>query len=479
MYNRISESVTKQSAPLAHALKSNRSRYTFLGSHEEPRRILLHKARFIITENDAGDVEVLLGKSVLIEDGVIKEVFDENERPVNLNEVDVIYDGEKRGGIAVTPGLINCHTHPPMYLLRSSLMLESGENLEKSLHDMFKLESLMTEEDFFVSTIGDLTEEQKNGITTTLSHYAVFEPIEEAAKLCLHNVINAISAVSNSHPKNTPEYVEELLKNKDQYFTQVAVAIHYAYKAQPEVLKRVAEIVNKYGTLFTLHAAETKTSVEHELEVHGDVTVKTLEKVGLAHDRTILSHGVHLTDEEIDMIKKYGMGVVHLPTSNQIHKSGEFPFEKFVNAGAQGQIALGTDSVISKNSLDLISEALQTRLMHQDKIVIYYEELFKMMTSNAARMLHLKDRGRIAPGYKADLCFWKVRDRGFMPYDESNPVTLIGNMITHGGRDVRDLMIDGQFVISNRRHNLVDETELLNHLQRNHQELRKRYQAQD
>ena len=112
--------------------------------------------------------------------------------------------------------------------------------------------------------------------------------------------------------------------------------------------------------------------------------------------------------------------------------------------------------------------------MHQDKFVIYYEELFKMMTSNAADMLNMKDRGRILPGFRADLAFWKVRDRGFVPYDEDNPASIIGNMITHGGRNVRDLMINGEFVISNRRHNLVNETRVLDELQSHHQQLRKR-----
>ncbi len=97
-----------------------------------------------------------------------------------------------------------------------------------------------------------------------------------------------------------------------------------------------------------------------------------------------------------------------------------------------------------------------------------------MMTMYGAEMLHKKDRGRILPGFRADLAFWKVRDRGFIPYDENNPVTLIGNMITHGGRNVRDLMINGEFVISNRVHNMIDETELLNKIQEHHQALRKR-----
>lgn len=475
MYDDLRNTI-QRTAPgeLAYPLKEKRSRYTHLSNNANARTVLIHKPKYIITADKKGVVHVWQDKSILIQDGVIVDIFDPAKKKIDLNSVELVYDGSKRGGIIVTPGFVNMHTHPPMYLLRSSLMLEKGENLERSLKDMFAFESRMTEEDFYVSTIGDFTEEQKNGITTTLSHYAVFNPLEEAAKLLRHNVVNAISAVSNSHPENTPEYVEGLLKNRKKYYTQIAVAIHTMHSAQPQVLKKVAQLVKKYKTLFTTHVAETQASVQRNFEVHGDLTVKTLERYGLANERTVMSHGVHLTDEEVAIVKKNRIGVVHLPTSNKLHKSGEFPYLLFKKHKATDLISLGTDSVISKNSLDILSEALQARIMHQDKSVIYYEELFKMMTCNGAESLGMHDRGRILPGFKADLAFWKVRDRGITPYDEENPVTLIGNMITHGGRDVRDLMINGEFVISNRRHNLVAETELMIELQKHHQLIRRR-----
>jgi len=49
----------------------------------------------------------------------------------------------------------------------------------------------------------------------------------------------------------------------------------------------------------------------------------------LASSNIILSHAVHLSDEEIKLVKKYKIGVVHLPTSNKIHRSGEFKYNLF------------------------------------------------------------------------------------------------------------------------------------------------------
>jgi len=353
------------------------------------------------------------------------------------------------------------------------MTLDKG-NIVDQVNKMAQVENKMNDNDFFLGALGDFTEEQKNGITTTLSHYAVFEPVEEAAKLTKQQVINALSAVSNSHPENSPEMVEKYLKNKKQYYSRPAIAVHYLHKASEVQLQKIKKLVKKYNVILTMHAAETEQWVQENVKKFGKRTVAALVELGLAGPNVILSHCVHLSDEEIKLVKKYKIGVVHLPTSNKLHLSGEFKYPLFVKYKADQQIALGTDSVISKNSLDLLSEALQARIMHQGTERVLYEDLFKMMTSQAADILNLGKVGKIAPGYQADLAFWKLRDRGFIPYNKQKPVSLVGNMITHGGRNIRDLMIKGEFVISNRMHNLVAESELMDELQKAHTQLRKR-----
>jgi 5-methylthioadenosine/S-adenosylhomocysteine deaminase len=137
-------------------------------------------------------------------------------------------------------------------------------------------------------------------------------------------------------------------------------------------------------------------------------------------------------------------------------------------------VALGTDSVVSKSRLDLLSEAFQTRMTHIFDRTVKFGSLFKMMTINGARVLNLPDRGRILPGFRADLAFWKLKDRSSMPYDSEKPITILGNIITHHGGAVRDLMVNGRFVVKERRHALVNESRLLELLQEKHMEMRKR-----
>ncbi|OGY49708.1 MAG: hypothetical protein A3D39_04270 [Candidatus Buchananbacteria bacterium RIFCSPHIGHO2_02_FULL_39_17] len=478
----VLESILTQNQTLVDALKDEASyllerqkhtRYQIIGRPKKVRRILIHEAAFLITVDAKNKLQVWPKYSVYIEDGMIKDVFRASQKKIPDKKIDLFYDASKRGGVVITPGFINGHAHPPMYLLRSSMTLDKG-NVVDQVAKMAKLENQMTSDDFFLSAVGDFTEEQKHGITTTLSHYAVFEAVEKAAKLTKQNVINAVSAVSNSHPKNSPAMVERILKKRKNYFSTPAIAIHYLHRATPVQLKQIKQLIKKYNVLLTMHAAETESWVGECVSKYGKRTVEALVDLGLASSNVILSHAVHLTDEEIKLVKKYQIGIVHLPTSNKIHKSGEFRYPLFAHYGAEKQIALGTDSVISKNALDLLSEALQTRIMHQQAHRVLYEDLFKMLTSQAADILQLKNVGRILPGYRADLAFWKLRDRGFVPYNESKPISLVGNMITHGGRNIRDLMINGEFIIANRLHNVINESKLMSELQAAHMRLRER-----
>lgn len=453
--------------------RKNRSRYTVLGNPKKIKKILIHKAAFVITIDEKDHLKLLPYHSIYIINGKIKSVFPANKSKIPIDKIDLIYDASKRGGIVITPGFINAHAHPPMYLLRSSMTMDKG-TIEKQVAKMAELENKMNDNDFFLGAVGDLTEEQKNGITTTLSHYGVFDPIEKAAKLVKQNVISAISAVSNSHPENNPEMVEKILNNKKKYYTKPAIAIHYLHKADKKQIEKIKKLVKKHNVLFTMHAAESEKWAQECVKKFNKRTIEAAVDLGIANSNLLLSHCVHFNEREIKLVKKHKIGVVHLPTSNRIHNTGDFKYPEFYKIGANKQICLGTDSVISKNSLDLLTESLQTRIVHMNKMRVMYEDLFRMMTSQAAKVLKLGKVGKIAPGYEASLSFWKLKDRGFLPYNEKEPLSLVGNMITHGGRNIRDLMINGEFVISNRVHNLINESELLMKLQESHNKLRKR-----
>ncbi|MDH4330580.1 MAG: amidohydrolase family protein [Candidatus Moranbacteria bacterium] len=444
----------------------------FQVNKQDYKSILVRNIPFLFTCDEINKLVCKKNHSIIINDGIITKVAPSSE--IDDVDFDVVYDAGKRGGIVVTPGFINTHSHIHMYLMRSSMMLDEEETLEKTIAAMGEWQKNETDETYLCSAIGDITEQQKSGITTTLTHGPNFHTAEAAAKASAHNLINAISAVSNSKKENTPEMVEEILKKKNEFYSTPAIALHYLYKTTDEILKKISRIQKEYNALLTFHMSESQKVVEESQERLGMSEFEILKKYDFLNENSIASHAIHIKDDDISEMVNAKIGIAHLPTSNTIHKSGVFPFWKFRGSGGFNKISLGTDSVVSKNRLDLLSEAYQTRITHLYSRTIKFGSLFKMMTVNGACVLNLKDRGKIVPGMRADLAFWKLKDRGFIPFDQENPMTLLGNLITHGGRMVRDLMINGKFVIKSRHHQMIDESKLLEVIQEKHMEMRDR-----
>lgn len=458
-------------------LKTHHSRYSSYNADDVPQSILIKDGSYLITVDDKDEVVVLRGKSIHIEDGIIKKIMAAGDEGDILQSVDMVYNAGLRGGIVITPGLVNTHSHPPMYLLRSTTLLNNETaTTEESLVVARQIEQAMTLEDQTISALGDFTEQQKMGTTTVLSHYHAPTATRAAARQAYIRLIDAISIASKTDPSANLESAQATFSDVDE-LVSAGLTIHTMERAELEQLKVLHKVmIDHPEVLLTIHCGETATEVEACVQKHGKRPIAVLEEAGLLSERLVLSHAVHLTEHEITLLVKKKVGIAHLPTSNRIHKSGQFRYADFFAAQGAGRIALGTDSVISKSKLDIISEALQSKIMHQDtKHPVTYTQLFKMMTSNGARVLGMeKSIGKIAPGYKADLAFWKLKDRGFIPYDSDHPETLVGNLISHGGQTIRDLMINGRFVISNRKHRLINESELLTNLQQRHIELRDR-----
>lgn len=452
-------------------------RYIRVNHTADPQRILVSNIPYIITTDDHNHVRIIEGHSIYIERGVIRDLMPAHEEKPYLAKADLVYDASVRSGVIVTPGLVNAHAHPPMYLLRSSTVLSrESATTEESLVVARKIEQAMTVTDQTIAALGDFTEQQKMGTTTVLSHYHTPLATKPAARTAHIRLVDAISLASKTDPRANLQSALRATRDTDTLISS-GLTIHTLARVSAKELASVRAALIKHPKLvLTIHCAETHTEVEACVERHGQRPIHVLKQAGLLNRRLVLSHAVHLNPDEIALIVKHQVGVVHLPTSNRTHMSGQFKYADFFALHGENRIALGTDSVISKSKLDIISEAFQSKLMHQDSPQpVWYKTLFQMMTINGARILGREhDLGRVWPGYKADLAFWKLKDRSFIPFNPATPETLLANLITHAGGNVRDLMVHGKFVISDRRHMLVDESKLLTQLQQHHIALQNR-----
>jgi len=254
---------------------SNNAHSRYQVNKKNYRTVLIKNIPFIFTCNEFDKLIVLKNQSIAIRDNLITQV--EPLEKITKQKFDLVYDAGKRGGTVVTPGLINTHAHIHMYLLRSAMILDEERSVDETISSMATWQKFETEESLFYASVGDLTEQQKNGITTTLTHGPSFESGETAAIITRHNLLNAVSAVSNSRPSNSPEMVEKLLKQKDQFYSTPAIALHYLYKTPFQTLRKVKKIIDKYQTLLTVHLAESQGVAKNTLRRHDMIEVEVLK----------------------------------------------------------------------------------------------------------------------------------------------------------------------------------------------------------
>ena len=92
-----------------------------------------------------------------------------------------------------------------------------------------------------------------------------------------------------------------------------------------------------------------------EWQAPGISTIRYLHERGIMGTRPLLAHCVNVDEADLELIKVAGAGVAHCPKSNAKLRHGRAPFRRFIQAGIN--VGLGSDSVASNNTCDILEEA--------------------------------------------------------------------------------------------------------------------------
>ncbi|MEG1499735.1 MAG: amidohydrolase family protein, partial [Clostridia bacterium] len=183
----------------------------------------------------------------------------------------------------------------------------------------------------------------------------------------------------------------------------------------------------------------------------GDCTVKflktpveLLEDYGFLDRFSTLYHCVHMDKDDVTLLSHYGANIVTCPSSNLKLGSGFAPIYSFQNADLN--IAIGTDSAASNNSLDMFKEMFLAATLPKaclyDSSVISCKDVLKMATINGAKALGIERIGKIEEGFFADLILIDTTKAHFWPKNN-----LISNLVYSAkSSDVYLTMINGKIV---------------------------------
>ncbi len=183
-------------------------------------------------------------------------------------------------------------------------------------------------------------------------------------------------------------------------------------------------------------------------------------------------HMTQLNEQDIELVARYNVNIIHCPESNLKLASGMCPVHALQQAGLN--VALGTDGSASNNDLDMLGEMRTAALLGKgiagDSRAVPAMTALKMATINAARALDM-DRtiGSLTRGKAADITAINLDCVETMPvYD---PVSQI--VYAAGRNQVTDVWVAGTQLLKERRLLTLDEQQLV----RKADEWRKRISA--
>jgi len=356
------------------------------------------------------------------------------------------------GGLLL-PGLVNCHAHSAMTVLRGA---GEGLPLDRWLGEViWPREARLTPGDARLGMLVGAAEMLQGGITTSVEMYFHAAAVAEAA------VAAGLRTLVFPAVAETPGWerfgtaadmirgavaLRESLAGED--LVEVGLGPHSAYTLGDAALREVAETAFALAMPVHLHVAETRTEGDAVAARTGKTVPAHLEDLGCLVPRTLAAHCVWLTDEDITRFAAHGVGVAHCPGSNGKLASGLAPVVALRRAGVA--VGVGTDGPASNDNLDLWEEArlalLYARLREGDAGALGVEDAFRLMTSGAAAALGRDDIGALLPGRRADMVRVSLGDVVYDPVLE--PRDLLGHLVWAGSRrDVTDVWVGGRRVV--------------------------------
>jgi 5-methylthioadenosine/S-adenosylhomocysteine deaminase len=374
------------------------------------------------------------------------------------------------GGKILMPGLINAHTHVPMTLLRGL-----ADDLRL---DVWLMGYMMPVEREFVSpefvrlgTLLACAEQIRSGVTTFNDMYYFEEDVAQAAAdagvraVCGQTVMKFPAPDADSYEDSLQMAREFIQKWKDHPLIVPAVSPHAPYTCTEEILRATADLAREFDVPLHTHLSETSFEVENMRNENGMPVIPYVRKHGLLDAKLIAAHCVHVDVGEIRSLQHAGAGVSHNPSSNLKLASGFAPVVKMLEAGLN--VGIGTDGPASNNDLDMFEEvrlaAFVAKAVTNDPTSLPAPQALLMATRLGAQALHIGHlTGSIEPGKRADLILVDVSPLHNAPsFKRATDNAYAQIVYASKSTDVSDVMVNGKWLMRDRRLLTLNEEELL------------------
>lgn len=392
-----------------------------------------------------------------VKEGRILRVCKSNHSPEGLVAKKVL----DAHGCLVLPGLINAHTHLPMSLLRG---YSDDLPLKEWLFEhIFPAESrYMNPEVVYWGSLWASVELISSGITSVIDGYFFEEEVAKAlSEAGLRGIVGQgildFPTPDTKEPNLNIRRAEEFIENTLNRYTNIIPSLfcHSPLTVKEKTIKKIMDMAKAYNIPIQMHVSETKEEYEWVSKEKGLTPVAYVNSLGLLDAGLIAIHMVHVTDEDMELLRSKPVKVVHCPESNMKLSSGIAKVHEMMKMGIR--VGLGTDSPASNNNLDLFREmdsaAKLQKVALSEATALPAKDALKMTTINGAWIMGMEDKiGSLSIGKEADFIVVELSKPHLFPmYD---PYSLL--VYSSRASDVRDVVVAGKVIMENRQITTLD-----------------------
>ncbi len=364
------------------------------------------------------------------------------------------------------PGLIDGHTHTSQQLLRGRI-LDEKPVIWKRINVPF--EATLTEKNSEISASLCALEMIRSGTTAFIDaggkHVPTFAKVYEKSGLR-----GCLSYMTNDNPSMPDslriECEEGLARQKDLHqqlkggLLQGIFSVTALTAASERMIRTIFSYAKEHQIPMETHMNEYNSEVYDFIGRYEMRPFEWLEKEGLIGSKFVAAHGISLSAEEMNIIKKYKIQVAHCPFSNCGKGVPSTPY--LLSLGILpgfGSDGSGHGGVDLFREMRLFRSVMNVThgIQSGDAQVMPAKQLLKMATQGNAPVFSEEKLGTIQVGAPADIIALKIDSPHIYPTNN-----LVNTIVeSASGADVTHMIVGGNIIMKNREVICLDEEKII------------------
>lgn len=366
---------------------------------------------------------------------------------------------EDFGGDLLMPTFVCAHSHIYSIFARGLILPFNPKNFQDILDQMWwKLDAQLVNKETYYSAICAGEEFLLNGVTSVIDHHAsgeILGSLKELRKAFVGPLkMRGIFCFETSDRYDVKACLKENSSFASKYPGEGLFGMHASMSISDKTLKSIAKVQN--GVPVHVHVSESEMDEEDSYAKYGKSIIERFDEAGILIPNSLIVHGVHLKDEELDIIAKNKCYMVVNTTSNMNNAVGLPYVKNYIDHNIP--VMVGNDGLNSNMASEYMNVLFSGHVRAGSPIVLGVGDVQKMIRNSYK---YVGDRlgvklGEFKSGYEAD--FMRVQYTPFTKMDETNALGHIvfglfpnfkpSDVYTYGKKRVKNYKITSKSLVN-------------------------------